>query len=413
MAGPATARRRSGGYEIALMTLLVLFWGSVGLNRVGIGVIFPEIVPEFHMAYWQAALLVSGTSVTWALSSWIGGWLSDRYGRRRVLLPAAAWVCAMTAAMGAAWGFLSMFVVRDLLGIGDGIGFSVGEATIAEESPPRRRGMNQALFTAGYSLIGAGLGALIITRLSAAYGWRWVFPLIGAATVPVVIGLALVMREPLVRQERRKTDWRSAFRLLRNPSLAYLTVMSCAVLTWLQVTIAFDQLFLTRGRGFDKLDAGSIASVWGFAGAAGQVVVPLASDHFGRKPVILAASVLCALSLVAYIIGGFDMTVMQVLLGISGFCGFGLLPVVLATCVSETVTAEVRGAALGITNFFGVIVGTTLMPLVGGVVADHFGLMAAMWIAVAAQLVVVLFTLAIDETAPRALERKAVPVQQG
>ncbi len=57
--------KRSGAYEFVLVTLLVLFWGSVGLNRVGIGVIFPEIVPEFHMAYWQASLLVAGTSVTW------------------------------------------------------------------------------------------------------------------------------------------------------------------------------------------------------------------------------------------------------------------------------------------------------------------------------------------------------------
>src|SRR5216683_174707 len=86
------------------------------------------------------------------------------------VLPAALWVCLMTAAMGGAVGFLSMFIVRDLLGIGDGIGWSVGESTISEESATQRRGFNQALFTAGYTLIGAGLGALIITRISAGAG---------------------------------------------------------------------------------------------------------------------------------------------------------------------------------------------------------------------------------------------------
>src|SRR5260221_685806 len=399
MTGP-----RSGAYEFTLVALLVLFWGSVGLNRVGIGVIFPEIVPEFHMAYWQTSLLVAGTSVTWAVSSWAGGWLSDRYGRRRVLLPAALWVCLMTAAMGGAWGFLSMFIVRDLLGIGDGIGWSVGESTISEESAPQRRGFNQALFTAGYTLIGAGLGALIITRISAHLGWRWAFPIIGAATVPVVIGLAVVMRDRPASAHRR-SDWRAGFRALRNPSLVYLTIMGCAILTWLQVTITFDQLFLTQVRGFSKLDAGSIAAVWGFAGAAGQVVLPLVSDQWGRRPVTLAASLGCAAALIAYLTGGFDRTGMQLLLGVTGFCGFGILPIVLATCVSESVAEDVRGAVLSVTNFFAVIIGTTLMPLVGGGIAELFGLTGAMWILVARQLVVAAFILAATATAPRVVGR--------
>lgn len=400
-------RPHSGTYEFILMALLVLFWGSVGLNRVGIGVIFPEIVPEFHLAYWQTSMLVAGTSVTWALSSWVGGWLSDRYGRRRVLVPAALWVCVTTAAMGGTWGFLSMFIVRDLLGIGDGIGWSVGESTISEESAPQRRGFNQAIFTAGYTLIGAGLGAIIITRISANLGWRWAFPIIGAVTVLVVIGLAIVMRDRPLRATHRDSDWGAGFRALRNPSLLYLTIMGCATLSWLAVTIAFDQLFLTQVRGFSKLDAGSIAAVWGLAGTAGQIVLPLLSDRWGRRPVTLLGSLACAAALVGYITGGFDKTGMQILLGVTGFCGFGILPIVLATCVSESVSDDIRGAVLGVTNFFGVIIGSTLMPLIGGVIADLFGLSGAMWILVVSQLVIAVFILAVTETAPRVIARTA------
>jgi len=67
----------------------------------------------------------------------------------------------------------------------------------------------------------------------------------------------------------------------------------------------------------------------------------------------------------------------------------------------------VRGAVLGVTNFFAVIIGTTLMPLVGGVIADLFGLTGSMWILVASQLVVAAFILAITETAPRVVGRDA------
>lgn len=81
----------------------------------------------------------------------------------------------------------------------------------------------------------------------------------------------------------------------------------------------------------------------------------------------------------------------------------------LATCVSEAVSDDLRGAVLGVTNFFGVILGSTLMPLVGGVIADLFGLTGAMWILVASQLVVAVFILAVTETAPRVLARRAAP----
>ncbi len=401
----STARPRS--YEFVLLALLILLWGSVGLNRIGLGFIFPQIKAEFGMPNWQASLLISGTSITWAFASWAGGWLSDRYGRRRVLLPAAAFICVMTAAMGGTWSFLSMFFVRDLLGIGDGIGWSVGEATISEEVAPQRRGISQALFTAGYTLIGAGAGAIIITSLSSHLGWRWTFPLIAAVTTLVVIALAAVMREPVARRAHHATDWRAAVRLLRNPSLVFLTIMGCAILSWLQVFAGFDHSFLVETRHFSPIDAGEIASSWGFIGAIGSVLLPLASDYWGRRPVVLASSLVCAASLAAYAFGGFDKTMMQLLLGLSGLCGFGLLPIVLATCVSESVGEEERGAALGVTNFFGVIIGTTLMPFIGGVLADGFGFAATLCIPIAAQLVVASCILAVTETAPRVVARRS------
>jgi MFS family permease len=127
--------------------------------------------------------------------------------------------------------------------------------------------------------------------------------------------------------------------------------------------------------------------------------------------VTLFAAIGCAGSLIAYLFGGFDKSMMQVLLGISGFCGFGLLPIVLATCVSESVAPDERGAALGVTNFFGVIVGTTLMPFLAGLIADTFGLVAALCIPIAGQIIVAIFIMAVTETAPRLVQRGAPSAQ--
>ena len=404
------ADARSARNQTVLLVLLVLFWGCVGLNRFGLGMIFPQIVPEFHMQMWEAGFLLSGTSITWAFSSWIGGWLSDRYGRRPVLIPATAVTALMTAAMGLTWNFWSMFIVRDLLGIGDGAGWSVGQATINETSAPERRGVNQALFTAGYTLIGVGVGALIITHMTVAFGWRWVFPMIGALTALITIGILIVMREPAQTAARQNHDWRQAVGLLRDPSMICLVIMGCAILAWLQVSVGFNVLYLTKVRHFSLPEAGTVAATWGFAGAAGQVILPLLSDRLGRKPVVFGAAVICAAALLVYLLSAGDLWTMRVLLGINGFCGFGLLPIVLATCVSEIVSAEVRGAALGMTNFFGVIVGTSVMPVLGGVVADHFGLAGALWLTIGCQALIAVLVLAIAETAPRIVARRRLAV---
>jgi MFS family permease len=407
-----TRAERPRAYELVLVALLVLLWGGVGLNRIGLGFIFPELKAEFGMSNWQASLLISGTSVTWALASWAGGWMSDRYGRRRVLLPAMVFICLTTGAMGVTGGFLSMFLVRDLLGIGDGVGWSVGEATISEEVAPQRRGFCQALFTAGYTLIGAGAGAIIITGLATRFGWRWVFPIIAAAMLLVVVALVLVMREPPVHRGHQPADWRAAAQLLRNPSLARLTIMGCAVLSRLTVFAAFDHSFLVERRHFRPVAAGEIASTWGLIGAIGSVLLPLASDYLGRRPVVLASAIASAGSLALYVFGGFDQVMMQVLLGFSGFCGFGLLPIVLATCVSECVSTEERGAALGVTNFFAVLVGTTLMPMIAGAIADRLGLGMALGLSILAELVVAGLILTVSETAPRLVARRSAAARQ-
>jgi MFS family permease len=398
--------RKPARYELYIMILLVLFWGCIGLNRVGIGFIFPIIVPEFHMQLWQAGLLISGTSISWAFSSWIGGWLSDNRGRRAILLPAVAFTALATAAMGATWNFLSMFVVRDLLGFGDGIGWSVGQATISEEAAPHRRGFNQALYNAGYSFFGVGLGALIITTLTAYLGWRWVFPIIGLATAVVFVALFAVMHEPEPHATRRKVDWHAAAGLLRIRSVLLVTLMGCATLAWLQLSIGYNVLFLTKVRGFSLVEAGTVVSAWGLIGTAGQLLLPLASDYLGRRPVILLSAMLCGLTLAVYIAGGFGLGTMRLLAGVSGFFGFGLGPIVIATCVSELVPAELRGAALGMTNFFAVITGTAVMPVVGGIAADHFGLGAALWLAVGAQIAMAVLVVGISETAPRIVARR-------
>ena len=258
-------------YQWVLLGLLIAFWGLVGINRLGIGYIFPIIIPAFHMPLWQASLLISGTSLTWAFSTWISGWLSDRFGRRAVLLPGALVACLATMAMGATWNFLSMFIVRDLIGIGDGVGWPNGQSVLAEEVPPERRALAAGAFTSGYILFGSVLGALIVTRLAVALGWRWVFPILGGVFRLVVLALFLVMREPKRSSRPDRLDWRNAVRVARDRRVLLLMLVQSGALGWLQLGVLFNTLFLTTVRHVPLLQAGVfLAMMVGFLEEVGS-----------------------------------------------------------------------------------------------------------------------------------------------
>lgn len=417
-------RRTIGAHPWLVLGLLTAFWGLVGLNRLGISYLFPIIVPEFHMAYWQASLLISGTSATWAVTSWLSGWLADRYGRRRVLLPGAALACVSTAAMGGAWGFGSMLVVREFVGIGDGVGWSTGQAVLAGEFPPKRRALVQSIFTSGYPLFGSVLGAIIITHMAAALGWRPVFPILGLIFLFVVLGLYLFMREPPRTTPARDGDapaeaspakptWADGLRVLRNRTVLLLMIVQAGALGWLQVSVGYNALFLTKVRGVELTTAGDILAIFGVAGLIGTLTLPFCSDYLGRKPTMLVAALLSGACLIGYALGGFGTVASTALLAGSGFFQGVLIPLAAATCVVENVPVRMQATAMGAVNFAGVVVGTFIMPMLAGFLADGFGLTAPILLAGGCVVVAGFAVTGIAESAPRVLARRLSPPPRG
>ena len=400
-------------YEAKIVIALMLLWGFVGFNRIGITYLFPILIKQFKMANWQVAALVSGTSITWALSSWLGGVLGDKHGKRKVLLWFMSIALVVSTAIGGAWSFLSMFVVRDLLGLADGAGWSIGEAVVAIESAPSRRGINQSLFSAGYTLVGAGLGAYVVTHLATRFGWRMVFPIFSLFGLIVVIILAKVMREPVIlsagprsNQPQEKRDFNYYMSFLKNKQVIKGIFLCIFILTWLQVSLTFNTLFLTKVKGLSLNLAGNIQSMWGLWAFAGQLIMPFISDRIGRRPVVVISALLSAVAVFAGIYAASSYASLALAYSANGFFGWGLLSIGMATVVSEMVKPEERTVALGITNFFGVIIGTAVLPILGGVIADHYGLAKEAVIPGFAMIITAVTMLFIPETAPRIMARR-------
>ena len=202
-------RRKPG--KRALLFVLV----TVLLDSMGFGVIIP-VMPELIME-----LTGEGLSRAAVYGGWLGfvyaalqflfapilGNLSDRFGRRPVLLYAVASLGIDYIVMGIAPTITWLFIGRAISGIA-GASFTPANAYIADVSPPEKRaqsfGMMGAAFGAGF-ILGPAIGGML-----GELGPRApFFAAAGLSLVNFVYGY-FVLPETLDASRRRPFDWRRA-----------------------------------------------------------------------------------------------------------------------------------------------------------------------------------------------------------
>lgn len=396
--------------EWTTVIAMALVWGFVGLNRIGITYLFPILRPLFHLQFVQIGLLISGTSLTWALSSLIGGYFSDRLGFKPIYLICMTAAAVFSAFIGATWDFLSLFVVRDLIGLGDGVGWSVGQGIVSRISSPKRRAFNQGFVSAGYTIVGVGIGAVIITQLAIHFGWRSVFLILA---IPAVILMLILLRLlPSLHPESKQVGdgegtpdrptLQAYFAMLRSWRMVVLILVNIVVLVWIQGFLGFASLLLQHDK-YSLAAIGLLLTLVGLGGTIGQLILPYLSDLVGRKAVSIAALALSALCIIVVCLTQLPVVLQATFFTIIGFCGFGSQPIITATMVSENVPSSQIASALGVTNFFAVFVGATLVPVILGAIADASGIAIAILTIGIIQIAGALLTLALRETAPRVI----------
>lgn len=374
-------KRLSAKLEWTGVILLALTWGFVALNRIGIAFLFPYIKPAFHLNYAEVGLLLSGTSATWALSALFGGFLGDKLGFKKLYLGCMVAAALFSAVIGATWNFVSIFIVRDLVGIGDGAGWSIGQSMVAKISTPKRRALNLGIFAAGYTIVGVGAGSVIMTQLAVHFGWRNVFWIIA---IPAVIIVAILWKIlPTIRPKDMAdiegtgtTEKRSYKELLTNPQMILLIIINIVILGWIQGFNGYSALFL-HARHYPITEIGFILSIGGILGCVGQLLLPSISNFVGRKTVTLVCLALPALATIFMSTAHVGTAGLAVCIAVIGFFAWAVIPLASATIISEMVPSSQLASAMGVTNFFGVALGSFVFPPVLGVIADHHGLSAA------------------------------------
>ena len=152
-------------YKWRVVVLLSLSFGVVGLDRWILGPLFPAIMADLKLSYSQLGTLVGGLGLAWGVFAILIGNLSDKVGRRKVLLPAIVVLSGLSGAAGLATGFTMLLAARLTMGAAEGAFLPASVAATAEASRPSRRGLNQGLQLGAFALFGFGIAPIVATQL--------------------------------------------------------------------------------------------------------------------------------------------------------------------------------------------------------------------------------------------------------
>jgi MFS family permease len=96
---------RATRYERMLVAILFFSWGTVFFDRMAQMYLAPYFAPEFHLSHAQVGTLASVLALCWAVSTFFFGALSDRVGRKPVLVPAVFAFSVLSGLSGMAQTF--------------------------------------------------------------------------------------------------------------------------------------------------------------------------------------------------------------------------------------------------------------------------------------------------------------------
>lgn len=186
-------RQPVGAFQVRLLLVCAAVLFIDGFDTQAIGYVAPSIGKEWGLERGALGPVFSAGLFGLMLGALIIGPISDRIGRRRVIIASVAAFGVATLATMFARDVTELLVLRFITGIGLGGAMPNAVALTAEVNPHRRRATMVMFMFAGFSL-GAAVGGLIAAALIPHFGWSSVFLVGGLA--PLLLVPLLLARLP-------------------------------------------------------------------------------------------------------------------------------------------------------------------------------------------------------------------------
>ena len=404
----ANSQHWDTSYEWKAVTLLGLGFGMVGLDRWIIAPMFPFIMKDLHLSYQDLGNLVGILGICWGVFAAIMGGLSDKIGRRKIVIPAILLFSILSGLSGLATGLLSLVLIRAIMGVMEGSYCPTSFAATSEASEPKRRGFNQGLQQCTFALFGLGFGPIIATQLlTIVPSWRWVFFLV--AVPGLILGALMfwVIRDsPHAMAHAESSERHPWVKIFHSRNVVVAMAALLCAMTGVFVISAMVPSYLVDYLHVSVSQMGFITSAIGFGGFFGTFSISGLSDVFGRKVMAIVSFAATAV-LVRVLIGtGANPTALFALLFVISFFCLGNIGLLAGPIATESAPAGLVSSAIGVVVASGEIFGGGIAPSIAGYVAQHYGIQNILYLALIGVTLGIFVCFFLKETAPRKLRRQ-------
>ena len=365
------------------MGLRLALFLTVFIHLVGFGIIVP-LLPYYAQTYGatgvQVGLLLASFSAMQFLCSPAWGRLSDRIGRRPMLVGSLVLTAGSYVMFAFASSLLMLFASRILAGIA-GATISTAQAYVADTTPLERRtqgmGLIYAAFGAGF-IFGPAIGGILSH-------WGYAVPGLAAAGLAVTACIAALVflpesLPPEARAEAvaRRASSGSRWTMFERPVVGtglWLLFLSTVCFAAMEGTFA---LYGQWRFGLGPRQIGLLLAYTGTLAVIlqGGIVARLAR-RFGEGPMVRAGFAVMALGLVGMPMAP-TMTWLMAALGLIAI-GSSLAGPTLAGLVSSAASPVEQGAVLGLYQSMGSL-GRAVGPFLGGLAFDRVAHASPMWL---------------------------------
>lgn len=367
--------------------LALLFIASMinYIDRAALSILAPYITADLNVNKAELGLIFSSFAIGYAVFCFVGGWLADKYGPRRIFAGAMGLWSLFAGLTCAAFNFASLFIIRVIFGAAEGPMGSVTNKTIVKWFPARERARAVGVSFSGNPMGGA-VSAPIVAASALAFGWRMTFVgmmLIGF--VWVIIWLIATKGSEAPKEEvvdRTVADTAGSDQpdeklsyYLKQPIILFTALAFFAYSYILFFFMTWFPSYLLDARGLNMRDM-SIANVlpW-LLGFVGLISGGFISDYiykltnnllFSRKVIIVIGLIIAAICITA-------SALVLNLYGAIALMSVGMFAMYVTTScywaiVQDTVKGNNVGAVSGFIHFLANLAGVFAPMLTGFIV---------------------------------------------
>jgi AAHS family 4-hydroxybenzoate transporter-like MFS transporter len=429
-------RQKMGRFQIRVIILCALMQFLDGFDAQAIAYVAPTLRKAWNLGPESLGPVFGAGLAGIFLGSLLIGPLTDRFGRKKLMIAAVGLFGLFTLLTAEASSLNMLFAFRFIAGLGLGAVIPSTVVMASEYAPAHRRGSMVTLMACGFSL-GAASGGMLAGAYLLQFGWHAIFYVGGV--LPLLLMLVLfrgmpeslrflsldpvanrarmvdILKriEPQVQYtdevkfshvERSTNRWRVLE--LFGENRAAMTCLVWAIFFMNLVCLNFLNNWLPTilSSSMSMHDAVRTTTFFQFGGMAGVICMGLLADRFGFYRVMIAGFLVAsALTATIGMVSSIEMT--RLVLACSGFCIIGV-QMTLSALTAFLYPTAIRGTGTGWANSFGRI-GSFAGPVVGGLLITlHLPLPNVFLIVALPTACGALLTLALSRLKPKGAQEE-------